>query len=228
MFFTVRFILSCSCIALAFFFQNIVSQKTAFAKTKPKSLVLQWEVLHPRNTDQISLIFRQRTMELVVNTSHWQKNQKSPRLGRFGSDITPQLKSMKRRIQRSYTRLKQTVPLLSLVGDSRLRSSPSPHAPVLKINGEKIEEGHPYFKPLTNIIRQIWQNEWICLECATYQRKGNKILRTLQGINTGLDSKRREGEGTQKKIFSKKELDCVSKTKGKMECVDSRFGIFEI
>jgi len=222
--FTVRFISSRFWIVLALFLQNAVFQKEAFAKPKP--LILQWEISHSRNTDQISLIFRQKTVELVTNTSSWQKKQHNPRLGRFGSDMTPELKSIKQRVQRSYTRLQQVVPLLPLIGDSRLRPSPSPHAHVLKINGKRIGEGHPYFEPLANIIRQIWQNEWICLECVAYKREENKILRTSQGI--GMGSGRKTVGGIQKKTFSKKELDCVPKAKRKMECVDSRFGIFEI
>ena len=39
------------------------SEETASSEN---SLVLQWEVSHSRNTDQISLIFRQDTVELVT------------------------------------------------------------------------------------------------------------------------------------------------------------------
>ena len=38
-------------------------------------LVFQWEVSHPKNTDQMSVIFKPRYVELVVNASNWQVKQ---------------------------------------------------------------------------------------------------------------------------------------------------------
>ena len=211
---------------------GVVFPQTAFFQraeaASPKPLVLQWEVSHPRNTDQVSLIFRQSTVELVTNTSHWQKGQK-PRLGRFGSSMTSELNRLKRQVKQAHVHLKQTVSARSLIKDPRFQSPPSPHTPVLRINGEEIKEGHPYFEPLSRIIRQAWQMKWICLECATYQRRGGAISRTSQiGPDSGIKTKGVSAGGIKTEVFSKKKLNCVSKGGGKMECVDPQFGIFEI
>ena len=211
---------------LIIFSQIILFQNTAFAKSK--SLVLQQEVSHPRNTDQISIVFRQSTVELVVNTSSWQKENNNPRLGRFVSNLTPKLKQLKKQIEQFHTQLKQTVSVLSLIKDSRFQPPPSPHAPILRINKEEIKEGHSYFQPLARIIHQIWQVKWICLECTTYQRKGNTILRTLQSPTLITNTKEPAIEKLKKRIFSKKKLNCIPKNKGKIECIDPHFGIFKI
>lgn len=223
----VRFLSFCFWFFLVVFFQNIFFQRNAFANSKP--LILQWEVAHFKNRDQISLIFRKDTVELVTNTSSWQKKQSNPLLGRFGSPMTLKLKLFKRQITQSHIRLKQTVSMLSLIKDSRFRSLSSPHASIARINGKEIKRGHPYFEPLARIIRQVWQIEWICLECAMYQRKGNAILRTAQtGPGLIINPKEKATKGIIEKTFSKKELSCISKTRGKMECVDPLFGIFEL
>ena len=211
---------------LAFFSQVVFFQKSAFANSKP--LILQLEVSHPRNTDQISLIFRQSTVELVVNTSNWQQDQRSPQLGRFGSTLTPKLNSIKEQIKQIHIQLKKTVPVLSLIKDSRFKPLPSPHTPVLRINDEEIKEGHPYFESSASIIYQIWKIKWTCLDCATYQKKGNRILRILQNLILEIHSKEAETKKFRKKIFSKKRLNCTPKSTGKMECIDPLFGIFEI
>ena len=179
--------------------------------------------------DQISLIFRKDTVELVTNTSSWQNKQRNSRLGRFGSPMTLKLKLFKRQIAQSYIRLTQTVSVLSLIKDSRFRPPASSHDSIVRINEKEIKRGHPYFEPLTRIIRKAWQIEWICLECATYQRRGNAILRTAQvGPGLIISPKEEDTKKVTKKTFSKKELSCISKARGKMECVDPLFGIFEL
>ena len=225
--FKVHFLSFCFCLFLAIFFQNIFFQRDALANPKP--LILQWEVSHPRNRDQISLIFRKNTLELVTNTSSWQKKQGNPRLGRFGSPISPKLKLFKRQIKQSHIRLKQTVSAFSLIKDSRFRPPSFPHASIVRVNGKEIKKGHPYFEPLARIIRQAWQIKWICLECATYQRKGNAVLRTVQaGPGLIIGPKEKAIGGVTTKTFSKKELNCISKAKGRVECIDPIFGIFEL
>ena len=176
-------------------------------------LVLQYEASHVRNKDQISLIFRKTTAELAVNTSSWQTGPK-PRLGRFGSDLTPGLKSIKQQIERAYARRRRTVPALSLIKHPRFRPRPRPHAPVLRVGSEEIKEGSPHFKPLAEIIRGVWQAAgWTCLECAVYQARGNKILRIQTGFAEGRAGP--AAAGGSKRFFSKKELGCISKGRGK-------------
>lgn len=200
---------------------------------KIKPLVLQWEVSHPRNTDQISLIFRENTVELVTNTSSYQKDKKI-RLGRFQSPLTLELKMIKEQIKRHRTRLKQTVPVLSLIKDSRIpRLKPDPHAPLLRINEETIQAGSPHFKSLAPIIYEIWEQEWTCVECATYKKRRKSIIRTIKKLKSSKDSpkntkKSKNKWSTTKQRFLKKFFNCVPKEKKKVECVDSQFGIFEI
>lgn len=198
----------------------------SWAAGAARPLVLQYEASHVRNKDQMSLIFRKSAVELVVNTSSWQAGPK-PRLGRFGSNLTPELQSIKRQAERAYARLQRTVPAISLIKDPRFRPQPRPHAPVLRIGSEEIKEGDPLFKPLAKIIRKVWQSaDWTCLECAVYQSRGNKILRIQTGFAGSLAGP--ASAGGSKKIFSKKELSCVSKGRGKIECLDPQFGAFKL
>ena len=207
------------------------------SKTPPvvkiKPLVLQWEVSHPRNTDQISLIFRRNMVELVTNTSSYQKG-KPVRLGRFQSPLTPELKMIKEQIKRHRTKLKQTVPVLSLIKDPRIpRPKPDPHAPLLRINEETIQERSPHFKSLAPVIYQIWEHKWTCVECATYKKRRKSIIRTVKKLKSAKDSpkktkKKKTKWNTTKQRFLKKFFNCVPKGKKKVECVDSQFGIFEI
>ena len=186
---------------------------------KKTPLVLQWEVFHPRNRDQISLIFRDHKVELIVNTSSYQKN-KSPRLGRFESPINPSLTNLKNQIEQYYARLKNTTPLSSTIKDKRLKSKVTPHAPVFRINTEKIAHTSSYFQPLAQIINQVWDKyNWNCVECAVYKRKGRNIVRTV--------TKQKSSSQKQKK-FSKKQLNCIKKQKRLLECIDRQFGILTI
>ena len=87
---------------ILFFFLNPVlfppakaeTEKKVSSSSEKKPLVLQWEVSHSRNTDQISLIFRQKSVELVTNTSSYQKGRVA-RLGRFAFPLNSKLKAIK-------------------------------------------------------------------------------------------------------------------------------------
>ena len=194
--------------------ESQTTDKNTKSLTKP--LILQRVVSHPRNTDQISLIFRENKVEMVTNTSTWQKSN-HPRLGRFESALTPSLKSLKQRLNRYHGRLKRTVPLSSLVKDSRLEPSHTPHAPIFRLNTKEIKEGEVFFKELEDIIQQTGTIKWVCVECAEYQRHKKGILRIV----------RKQTKRT-KKVLSKKSLNCIHKPKSRWECVDKLFGIFEI
>ena len=140
-----------------------------YAGAKEQPLVLQWEVSHSKNTDQISLIFRQDTVELITNTSHYQKKKAPAKLGHFKTSMNLELKTLKTRISHYHTRLSKTVPMASLIKDSRFnKPEVEPHAPILRINKETITEGHNYFKPLADIIHTAWERQWTCVKCAYY------------------------------------------------------------
>ena len=208
-------------------------------KSKKNTLVLQWEVSHPRNTDQISLIFRPTKVELVTNVSFYKKGQKV-RLGRFQSPLTPNWQAIKKRVSRYQRELKKTVPLSTLIKDDRVKPHHKPHAPILRLDAEVIHEGSAYFKELTTIIHEVLNHQWSCVECAEYQRQKKAIIRTIKkqvNKNQNLPNTANKQKGptksspkwkTHKKTFTLKELNCVSKGQGKVECVDQAFGVFEI
>ena len=191
-----------------------------------KPLVLQWEVSHARNKDQISLIFKGTTAELVTNTDSYQRD-KPVRLGRFKINMNLEFRVLRKRIRQYYLRLKSTVPMSSLIRDPRFQSRVDPHAPILCINEENIQEEHPYFESLVRIIRQIGENKWVCVACAIYTKEGNFIVRTVTETSF---SRTRVGRNRQsrKKRFSREELSCFPKGKNKVECVDPEFGIFSL
>ena len=218
------------------------AETQAETRADTKVLVLQWEVSHSRNTDQTSLIFRPQKVELVTNVFFYQKGQKA-RLGRFQSSLTPEWQAVQKKLNRYHKQLKKTVPLSSLIKDDRFKPRPDPHAPVLHLNQEELREGQTYFKELSDMIRQVWNHKWLCVECAEYQRQKKTIIRTVkkrvdknkslpntkEGKKSALQSKKKPPVWqTQKTTFSLKHLNCISKAKGRLECVDEEFGIFEI
>lgn len=219
----------CFCIFFFLLIPNAYPEKQDTKKTEvsEKALVLQWEVSHTRNTDQISLIFRQNIVELVSNTSSYQKKG-SVRLGLFQSPMNPELKELKDQIKQYYIRLQQTIPLSHLIKDSRVQPIVDSHVPVLRINEEEMHEAHPYFKPLASIIYKVWERKWICVECATYKKRKKSIVRIVRKLKTELKEKTKKKWVQRRQSFSRKILNCISKGKNKVECIDPRFGIFEI
>ena len=214
-------------------------RKKASAAFKP--LVVQQTVSHPRNTDQISLIFREESAEYVTNVFLW-KSDGPPRLGRFRSLMTKKLHRMKRQAERCRDRLENTVPLLSLIKHPR-RQSHDPHAAVLTVGGEAVHEKHPCFKILSRLLQEAREIITACIECASYKRKGELIERTAKGIFAlnaiGLNNRIKSGgkalspedllrSQEEVKTFSEKELDCIPKSGGKTECLDPQFGSFKI
>ena len=226
---------------IAFFFNSIlfsfVNAETGkvVSTFDKKPLVLQWEVSHLRNIDQISLIFKQKSVELVTNTSSYQKGQ-IVRLGRFESPLNSQLRTLKEQINRYYIHLKDTVPLSSLIKDSRFKPTTDPHTPVLRINEEIINHREAYFKPLSKLIYSVWNHKWTCVDCVLYEKQKKSIVRTVKRVKLGLKrevtdkehNKAKKQWETNKQIFSKKQMNCVPKGKVKVECIDPQFGIFEI
>ncbi len=226
-------------ILFFFVFSSVIGLAKANPEeeTKTRPLVLQRVVSHSRNTDQISLIFKANKVEMVTNTSHLQEGKK-PRLGWFESSMTPSLKLLKKRLERYQGRLKKTVPLSSLIKDKRIQPSHAPHAPYFRLNTREIKEGGAFFKELEDIIQQARDTKWECVECAEYQKHKKGILRVVR-TRTGRENQKESSPSkqdtkkpsrylVQKKVLSKKSLNCVRKTKSRWECVDNKFGIFEI
>ena len=211
-------------------YSNIKEEITPPTNTKP--LVLQWEVSHTRNTDQISLIFKQNHVELVTNTSSYQTG-KTIRLGWFKTSMNPELELIKEQIKQYFTQLKNTIPISNLIiKDSRFQPTVDPHAPILRINEKKVHKKHPYFKPAAKIIHEAWKRKWTCVECATYKKKKKSIIRTVKKLQAESQNKQGKKEKIKweetKQTLVKKLLNCISKEKKKEECVDPQFGIFEI
>ncbi len=214
--------------SLVFLIPNANSKEVDLNK---KPLVLQWEVSHSRNTDQISLIFKQNHVELVTNTSSYQKG-KTIQLGWFKTSINPELKLLREQVRQYYIQLKKSIPLSTfIVKDARIPVKVDPHAPVLRINEKTVHRRHPYFKSAAKIIHQAWKRKWTCVQCATYTKKKKNIIRTIKKIQSGLNKqtgKKLEKWVETKHSFSKKLFSCIPKLKGKEECIDPQFGIFEI
>lgn len=232
-------------IVFGFFLFFLVPEAYSDTKQKEnpladkKPLVLQWEVSHFRNTDQISLIFRQDTVELVTNTSRYQKN-KPVRLGWFESPMNSEFEQIKRQISLYYTSLNKTIPLIQLIPIPKfikglnVQATVIPHAPVLRIGEKKVHRKHPYFQPMVDIIHQAWKWKWLCMECAVYKKRGRFILRTEKKLQTNLKTQKTDQKKIKKqwkevkRSFAKKMLNCLPMGNNKVECVDPQFGIFEI
>ena len=160
-----------------------LSPPTATGTEDERPLVLQYQVSHSLNTDQVSLIFRQEFVELVVNKDYWQKEAMPRRLGRFRADYNGELSRLKREVGLYHDRLKRTVPLLSLLDvpdiPSMRERGPDPHAPRLSLGGEEIPSGHRVYEDLFGILESVWDHRWRCLVCASYRIEGDSIVRTM-------------------------------------------------
>ncbi len=200
-------------------------QGTVFAKSP---LVLQMKVSHPRNVDQVSLIFKENTVNLVNNVhqiSSNSKHRKPIQLGQFQTGLTRDFKLFRRQIQaykklldKSQTRINKSQ-ILRAIGSVK---KVTPHVPSIYIGGDgrvrEVKKGHPYFQPLKRILMKSMQKKYKCVSCATYDKKGKSIIRTVK----------EQGKSIQKRTFSRKNLQCFQVDKKKMECVDETYGIFEI
>ena len=219
-------------LILILFFPYAYSKGKTPAPIEKKALTLQYEVSHYRNKDQISLIFRDHVVELVTNTSSYQKT-KEPRLGRFESPMSAELKELKEKLRRYYKHLQQTAPIIFKINPLSLK--PEPHSPILRLNEEEMQTSHFYFSALEEIIPSVWDHPWACVDCAFYKKRKKAIeRRAVKRILNDSQKKTSEGRANKKnykakkKIFSKKDLNCLFKKKGRWECADPEFGLFEI
>ena len=204
--------------------KNIQKQAPSKKKSKPRPLTLKWEVSHPRNTDQISISFKENIVEFKMNASF---GKTKPSLGVFQSSLTPKLKTMQNTLNQYHKQLNKTVSVLSIMkkDDPRLKLPPEPHAPVFYLNKEEIKQHHRRFQPLFKMMNEIMDFSWECVHCAEYQRKGkSSIVRTVKKISQAKKDK----VDVKIQNFSTQSLDCVKKSKTQLECVDPDFGVFEI
>ena len=198
---------------LAFLAGAVVYSANIFAKKDPP-LVFQYQVSHSRNVDQISLIFKEE-LYLSSNTSSFQKSRPVG-LGLFKLAMNKELLQLRGQISKHYKRLSQTLSLLEYIQlDKKMPPSPV----LLKINDEEMDSSDPHFHQLMEIIYNVWEQPWKCHECAIYKKKRKSIVRIV---------KQPHSKKKVKKIYSKKDLNCFSKNKKVLECVDPEFGIFEL
>ena len=199
-------------------FSSILYFSQIFARTsKSAPLVLQIEISHPRNTDQTSLIFREKTVDFVTNSFQISSQQKSSKflLGHFQITLNNDFKILQKKIASIRNNLisknKKDEPF-QLV----------PHAPVIHIGGDgnslTIRENDTHFESLRGILFKVRDQNWKCISCAKYEKKEESIVRTAE----------RENQKTTSRTFSRKDLKCVSLNKKRIECIDSQFGIFEL
>lgn len=224
-----------------------------------RPVVLQYQVSHSRNVDQISLVFRQDTVQLVVNTDSWQEETMPPRLGIFEASYNRELSRLKRELEYYRHHHTNTVPLFSLMEVPDVPGfppMPDPHASRIFIGGEEVSSRHDHYKDLFGIIRSAWDHPWSCVDCASYRMQGDSIVRTITLSTSdrqhrfsqesefvksyGLQFEQLTpwssgGDGSreipvQRPVFMDGPLDCIPRgdSGARLECVDSRFGIFEL
>ena len=192
----------------------------AFAET----IVLKMEVSHPRNVDQMSLTFKERTVEFVTNVFqiNSQDQAQSPQLGQFEISMTSIMNSLKR-ILRSYYRMLTVnsdngLDLSSIIKAIGNAPVTIPHAPILHLNDYRVPYYHTYFLDIRNTFREVREEEWNCVHCAEYRKDGRSILRVIK----------KRGQREQKRKFSTRALNCYRLDQKRLECIDPQFGIFEI
>ncbi|MDE0118654.1 MAG: hypothetical protein OXM55_01440 [Bdellovibrionales bacterium] len=139
---------------------------------------------------------------------------------------------LKSQVESYYLYLKNTILISNLFKGLNIQLSSTPSTPVLHVNKKEIPNGHPYYKPASEIIYKIWNIKWFCVECAIYKKNRKFIIRTTKQLRSnkkaGNKTKLKKQWKTNRQKFIKKSLNCISVGKKKVECIDSLFGIFEI
>ena len=228
-----------------------LSPQTAAGTEDERPMVLQYQVSHPRNTDQISLIFRQEAVELVVNKDYWQEEAMPRRLGRFGALYNWELSSLKLRVERYHRLFTDTVPLLSLLDipdiPSMREREPDPHAPRLSLGGEEIPIRHGFYEDLFGNPPISMGSPVALPGVRLLSNRGDSIVRTMNPpyAPPALDALDSPPFNVTDELFESsylgkhivswasvrgEPLDCVRTGHGgaRMECLDYRFGLFEL
>ena len=198
-----------------------------------EDIVLKMDVSHFRNTDRTYLTFKKKTAELATNAFQIdpQNKKQHPQLGRFVTPLTSTLRSVKSMFS-SYHRVLVNSKPFYLPQMSKLKSKGKktrmismipiqpPHTPILHLNNQKVDYNHPYFSDLKMTLDEIRKRDnWICLRCVEYRRRGRSILRKIGG---------RAQKREERRTFSMEELNCRRLDRQRFECIDPQFGIFEI
>ena len=210
-------------ILLIFTTKTFARAKKNAVKKKIEPLVLQMQVSHLRNTDQISLIFKKNTLTLVTNYYSHSSSKQAVRLGQFQINMTLQMRLFKRQIQ-AYKRLLDKDNPDSKTSKSARAIASIPHAYQIGITGDgrlrTISTEHSYFAPLKRILMETRQNQnmYRCISCATYYKNNQSIIRIVK----------KQGKPPQRQKFSKEQLQCRQIGNKKLECVDEAYGLFEI
>ena len=202
----------------------ILGTSQALSDSKSNALVLQVEALGFRNKDLISLTFRKNTVELITNTSGPVNKNKSVRLGKFTKPLNTDLQFLKRRLQFYHTlvaKTKSPVDLSGLIKATGFRSiANTPHQPIIKINGKKLNTNSPYFADLMRVFNEALsdKDKWSCVRCASYKKGKNSIQRVV----------RAKGKKPKNRSFRQRSLECRQLNKTQLECIDKQFGLFRI
>ena len=195
-----------------------------FGDLRSNALILQVEALGFRNKDFISLTFKKNSVELVTNTSGPVSKNKSVRLGKFTKPLDTELKLLKRQVQFYHTlvaKTKSPVDLSALIKATGFRSTAStPHQPIIKLNGKKLNTNSPYFADLMRVFNNALsdKDKWSCVRCASYKKSKKSIQRIV----------RANGQKSKNKSFQHRDLECRRLNKSQLECIDKQFGLFRI
>ena len=198
---------------------NVFADKTSSSKP----LVLQMEISHPRNVDQTSLIFREKTVDFVTNSFQRSYQQKSSEahLGHFTRKLNNDFKVLKKQITSSVKKKRNSKNKNTTKNDQV--DQMIPHAPVIRVGEDgrllTFTEGDAHFGLLKNILSKARDKKWTCVSCARYKRSGKSIVRIIKKKGRNKASSR---------AFSRKNLKCIDLNKNRIECVDPQFGIFEL
>ena len=146
----------------------VFGSSQSFGDLELDILGLQVEALGFRNKDVISITFKKNSVELVTNISEPVSRNKSVRLGKFKKPLTTDLQFLKKQLQFYHTlvaKTKSPVDLSGLIKATGFRSTAStPHQPVIKLNGKKLNTNSPYFSDLMKIFNDTLSNKnsWSC------------------------------------------------------------------
>ena len=225
-------VLLISLLACLFLFSHAFAQGQQEAETTPsrsdeRLLIVQWEDSQPRVVDQISVIFRQDSVELVTNTFSFQHGDEM-RLGRFQSPMNCELESLRWSADLFHWNLRQP-PLSDLLQNETLAAILArgawPFGAVVRVKEQELRRWHPYFGTVAGIIYRVWKlknTEWTCIDCAIYKKRGDVIVRTTRKMIGGSEKKWEVSE----EAFPLALMDCYSTRGDQIECVDPQFGIF--
>ena len=211
-------------------------------------MVLQYQALHFRNTDEISLVFRQDTVQLVVNTDSWQKETMPSLLGVFEARYDIDLSILKDRLEIyrdihteygvEYRDYYTQFPTLMDIPEFRSMVAPDPEAPIISIGGKEVSSGYDYYETLFEVIRSVWDHQWSCVHCASYRIQGDSIVRAIKIVSPDGNENQHTDEFFKSSGIEEfaeipwisgdgESIECIQ-FGTMLECLDFRSGIFDL